>query len=252
MHTQKLIIVFVSILCLSACITTVDGVQVREVDQNKVLSNEIQLGMAYLGKGDREGAQIHFEKALKIDKKSHQAINGMGLVYQYEGESELAEEYFKRSLKLRPDFAQGHNNYGSFLYSKKRFEEAYEEFNTAASVINYRGRAGALTNLGRTALMLDRPEKAEASFEHAVKLNPRESLALIELAEMLFTQEDYSASKKYLDQYDRVARQSARSLWLGIQIERIFGNNDKEASYALALKNLHPYSKEYLNYKKSL
>lgn len=252
MRAQMLMLIVVSTLFLSACISTVDGVQVREVDQNKVLSNEVQLGMAYLGKGDREGAQIHFEKALKIDKKSHQAINGMGLVFQFEGESELAEEYFKRSLKLRPDFAQGHNNYGSFLYSNKRFDDAYEQFTIAASYISYRARAGALTNLGRTALKLDRPEKAEASFVHAVKLNPRESLALIELAEMYFNQEDYTASKKNLDQYDRVARQSARSLWLGIRIERIFGNKDKEASYALALKNLHPYSKEYLNYKKSL
>tara|TARA_B100000809_G_C15132378_1_gene529038 strand:- start:3376 stop:4131 length:756 start_codon:yes stop_codon:yes gene_type:complete len=251
MHAQILIVI-VSALFLSACINTIDGVQVREIDQSKVLSNEVALGMAYFGKGDREGAQIHFEKALKIDKKSHEAINGMGLVFQYEGESELAEDYFKRSLKLRPDFAQGHNNYGSFLFSSKRFEDAFKEFTIAASFINYRGRAGALTNLGRTALKLDRPDKAEASFEHAVRLDPRASLALIELAEVYFKQEDYSASKKNLDQFDRVSRQSARSLWLGIRIERIFGNKDKEASYALALKNLHPYSKEYLNYKKSL
>ena len=32
----------------------------------------------------------------------------------------------------------------------------------------------------------------------------------------------------------------------------IFGNKDKEASYALALRNLHPYSQEYLEYKKAL
>ena len=60
---------------------------------------------------------------------------------------------------------------------------------------------------------------------------------------------EFADAKRFLDVYSRNARQSARSLWLGIRIERIFGNKDKEASYALALKNLHPYSREYLEYK---
>jgi type IV pilus assembly protein PilF len=36
---------------------------------------------------------------------------------------------------------------------------------------------------------------------------------------------------------------------LGIQLEKVFGNKDKEASLALILKNNFPYSKEYLEYK---
>ena len=75
----------------------------------------------------------------------------------------------------------------------------------------------------------------------------------IELAEIYFDEENYAESKRYLDQYLLFAdRQSPQSLWLGIRIERIFGNKDKEASYALALRNLHPYSNEYLQYQATL
>lgn len=236
---------------MSACVNTVDGVEKRQIDEAKVLANQINLGMKYLGIRDREGARIHFEKALKMDKKSPEAAVGMALVNQMEGEVDLAEASFKRALSLRSEFPMGNNNYGSFLYGQKRFDDAYQQFSLASSVVGYRSRAGALTNLGRTALKLQRPEKAQASFEQAIKLDPRQSLALIELAELHFDQQDYAASKKHLDQFDRVSNPTPRSLWLGIRIERIFGNKDKEASYALALKNLHPYSKEYLNYKKS-
>lgn len=92
--------------------------------------------------------------------------------------------------------------------------------------------------------------RALAAFQHALNLNPRLAPAAIELAEYSFAERDYASAKKYLDQFVRSNnRQTPRSLWLGIRIERIFGNKDKEASYALALKNMHPYSKEYLEYK---
>ena len=67
----------------------------------------------------------------------------------------------------------------------------------------------------------------------------------------------YPASKDYFDRYAKLVKesgqpQSARSLWLGIRLERVFGNKDAEASLALQLKNNHPYSPEYLEYQNSL
>lgn len=237
--------------CLVACVHTVDGVKEREVDKEKELASQIRLGMGYLRIGERDTARKIFNKALAIDGNSAEAVSGLGLVYQMDGEPELAEKNFKRSLKMKQEFPQGHNNYGYFLFANKRYEDAYKQFELAASSVEYRRRADALASLGRTALLLERPDKAESSFEHAIMLDPRQTTALIELAELRFQQQDYANSKKRLDQFDSVSKPTARSLWLGIRIERIFDNKDKEASYALALKNLHPYSKEYLSYKKS-
>src|SRR5690606_27000557 len=101
------------------------------------------------------------------------------------------------------------------------------------------------------ALMLDDLGRAESALKHALTLDPSQDRAMIELAEIYFNQENYAEAKRYLDMYGKTTRHSARSLWLGIRLERIFGNRDQEASYALALKNLHPYSQEYLQYRQA-
>ena len=103
--------------------------------------------------------------------------------------------------------------------------------------------------VGRSALILGDKARAKGSFEYALNLSPRLASASLELADMYFQQRDYASAKKHLDQFSSSSKHTPRSLWLGIRIERVFENKDKEASYALALKNLHPYSKEYLDYK---
>ncbi len=100
--------------------------------------------------------------------------------------------------------------------------------------------------------MLGDREEAIEAYQHALALSPLQRLAMIELATLKFEDEEYAEAQKYLEQYTKITKPSARSLWLGIRLERIFGNKDQEASYALALKNLFPYSDEYLKYKQSL
>ncbi len=174
------------------------------------------------------------------------------MLFQLEGENELAEKSFKRALREDPGFSQARNNYAAFLYQQERYEDAYEQFEIVSRDLNYDNRARALLSLGRAALKLGREERARAAFEHAYNLDPKIAPVLVELATISFQNEEYAKAKQYLDQYSQVARQSARTLLLGIKIERIFGNKDKEASYALALKNRFPYSDEYLEYKREL
>ncbi|TQV85721.1 type IV pilus biogenesis/stability protein PilW [Exilibacterium tricleocarpae] len=239
---------------VSGCVTTnAPGSKPKpKIDKEKALQTYIQLGIGYLSKKNRESARYHFNKAFEIDRNAPGAHNGMALLYKLEGEPELAEKHFRRAIRVNPRFSQAHNNYGSFLYSRERYKEAYKHFKLAADDIGYDRRPIALANLGRAALRLDRVERAKAVFEHSLSLDNRLSMALVELADIYFQEQDYAAAKRHLDQFARVAPQTPRTLWLGIRIERIFGNKDKEASYALALRNLHRYSREYLEYQKAL
>ncbi len=239
-------------LFLSGCVTTVTGGTNREKNPEKALTSHVQLGLNYLRVKNRESARFHLEKALELDKRSAAANDGMALLYQLEGENELAEKYFKAALKADSDFSRSRNNYGSFLYQKERFTEAYKEFEKASSDLGYDARPTALVNLGRTALKLNDIDRAEAAFSHSLSLNPRNPAAIVESAEIAFNKQDYAEAKRLIDQYGKLTRHSARTLWLGIRLEQIFGNRDQEASYGLQLKSLHPYSKEYLEYKQSL
>lgn len=235
---------------LTGCVETIVTGDSVTADPERALESQILLGEGYLRNGDRAKARIHFDRALEYDKRSPGALNGLAVIYQLEAEPDKAEDYFKRALRADKNFSQARNNYALFLYGQRRFEDAYEEFEIVSKDLTYDRRPSVLVNFGRTALELDRPEKAEVVFERALSLEPGLLSAIIELAELKFTRQDYAAAKNLLDRYGQLSEQSSRSLWLGIRIERIFGNKDKEASYALALRNLHPYSKEYLEYKK--
>lgn len=243
------ILTILSALFVSGCVTTTTGPN-RTADKEKSLNSYIALGMAYLQRDDRDSSRRNFEKALDIDTKSHQAHNGMGLLFQLTGEPDLAEKSFRRALSEKSDFTQARVNYGVFLYSQDRFKEAFNNFEIAAQDLSYDRRALALAYVGQSALKAGNTQRARSAFEHSLNVDNKLALPMLELALLQFEEEDYESSKQNLDRHLEFAKASPKSLWLGIRIERIFGNKDKEASYALALKNLHPYSKEYLEYKK--
>ncbi len=252
MHSMiaKGIATALALVLLAGCVTTTSGGGNVKVDKDKALNTHIQLGLSYIRNRNLDLARHHFIKAFDINPNAEGAHNGRALLYQLEGEPALAEKHFKKALDIDPAFTQARNNYGSFLYQNKRYPEAYRAFELAAADLEYSRRAIALLSLGRTALKLNKLDKAEAAFSQALVLQPRLAPAMAELAEINFNKKAYADAKKYLEQYASISRQSPRTLWLGIRLERIFGNRDKEASYALALKNLHPYSKEYLEYQR--
>ncbi len=251
LRSTNLILFTLLIAFLSGCVQTTYPKQ-KKVDKKKSLESYITLGMAYLDRNDRDSSRRNFERALEIDGGSHEAHNGMGLLYELNGELELAEKSFKRSIREKRDFTQARVNYGVFLYRQQRYQEAYGNFEAASEDLKYDRRALVLAYVGQAAQKLNNGVRAKSAFEHAVNIDNQLPLPIIELAQISFDAQDYAAAKNYLDQYTRVSKPSPKSLWLGIRIERIFGNKDKEASYALALRNLHPYSKEYLEYKKLL
>lgn len=249
--TMPLALLLGLMLALSGCVTTTTGGG-PPVDEQKALETHIRTGMAYLQQNNREAAKRHFKKALELNDDVAEAWQGLAILHQLNGEIELAEKTFKKALRGETIISQSstHVAYGRFLYEQERYRDAMEEFETAAGNVDYPSRSTALVWVGRTALKLDKPERAKAAFEHSLNLDRRQTEAVLELAEIAYAERDYPKAKAYLDRFGKLTQHTPRSLWLGIRIERIFGNKDKEGSYAMALKNLYPYSKEALEYKR--
>lgn len=239
------------VMLVAGCVTTTSSTQPKP-DLEQAEKTHIEAGLGYLRQGDKKSARRHFQKALKINNDSAGAYNGLAYLYWTEGNTERAQSNFQKALSIEPDFSQARNNYGTFLYSQERYEEAEKEFEKVSQDYSYDNRYVGLLNLGRTEIKLGKADEAITSLKQVVGINSRVAAPYLELADIYFEKKDYTVARHYLEQYGKLARQTPRSLWLGIRIERIFGNKDKEASYALALKNLHPYSPEYLEYKKSV
>jgi type IV pilus assembly protein PilF len=235
------------VLGLSACVSQRSGPQ---VNKDAAHDNFVQLAMAYIETGNREAARHHLRRAFEMQRNSVPANAAMAMLYQLEGEPELAEDRFRWVLRRDPGFSQARNNYAAFLFRQERYEEAFTQFERVSRDLDYEHRDRTLLNLGRTALLLDKPERAKSAFEHALTLNRRLAPAMLEMAHISFNEQDYAVAKRYLDQFSEHSRHTPRSLLLGIKIERIFGNKDQEASYALSLRNRFPYSNEMLEYQR--
>lgn len=234
---------------LAGCVTTTNR---QPVDIDAAYGKRIELGTKYLEIGKRDNARYQFMRALKYKKDSAPAYQGIAMVHQANGEMEPAEDAFKKALKLADDSNRSavYVAYGNYLMETGQVAEACPYFEGAANDYDYTHRAAALYAAGRCAAKIGNTARAKSAYEHALNLNPNHTPTLIELAEIYFAEGQYPKAKKLVDRLATMAKPTAQSLWLGIRIERIFGNRDKEASLAMALKNLHPYSKEYLEYKR--
>ncbi|HEY7772156.1 MAG TPA: type IV pilus biogenesis/stability protein PilW [Marinagarivorans sp.] len=247
---MKVIISTLGALLLAGCVSS--GVtKTSRVDPAKAMDTRIELGMKYLDAGNRDQALRQFLDVLEIDKKNPEGLQGLALVHQLNGEPEEAEENFLKSIKYANDkqISSSRYTYGLFLSRQGRYEKAAEQFEEVAKDLAYPERASSLYFAGRCALELGNKDRAKAAFTHALNLRPKLAPPAIELADLAFQEQDYATAKRYLDRYNKLSEPSARSLWLGIRIERIFGNKDRVSSQALALKNMFGYSNEYLQYK---
>jgi type IV pilus assembly protein PilF len=244
---QNIFITLISIITLTACNQPV-GTSNQNIrpsqTTNEVAAANLDLGIEYMRQGAYENALGKLEKARQADPGYSPTYNVLGLLYQQLGDSNKAEKNFKHALSLNSNDSSTLNNYGSFLCRHNRLEEAEKTYLRAADNPLYESPEIAITNAGLCLYNNKNEIDAEKYFRQALQLNPRMPQALIKMCEMSFNTQDYLSARAYFQRYQEVARHTAKSLWLGIQIEQELGDKDAVSSYALLLKNSFPDSEE--------
>lgn len=211
---------------------------------NDVARSNLNLGIAYMRRGEYEKALEKLKKAQEADPRYTPTLNALGLLYQRIGKEEDAEDYFRKALGYRPNDPYTLNNYGQFLCANKRYDEAEEAFIKSANNPLYDSPEISLTNAGTCALQNNSPEKGENYLRQALEKNPKVPVALIQMSQISYDQGNYLSARGYLQRYLEIAEHTASSLWLGIQIEQQLGDKNTVSSYVLLLKNNFPNSKE--------
>jgi type IV pilus assembly protein PilF len=206
----------------------------------------VKLAIAYMREGHLDVALKKAKQALSVEPKNAEGHNVVALLYDRLGERDLAERHFVQSLKIEPRNSYVLNAYGSFLCQQQRYQEADEQFRKALENPLYRTPEVALTNAGICAARNDQPKQAEDYLRRALGYNAKFSLALIQMAQVSFQTGEHLSSRAYLQRYLEQARPTPASLWLGIQNERILGDQNAVSSYSLMLKNNFPDSREVL------
>ncbi|WP_348750684.1 type IV pilus biogenesis/stability protein PilW [Pseudomonas rhodesiae] len=208
----------------------------------------VQLGLGYLQQGMSEQAKVPLKKALELDGDDADANAALALVFQAQAEPELADGYFKKALAARHGDPRLLNNYGSFLFEQKRYDQAAHYFQLASADTLYPERSRVFENLGVTAMRLGQREDARRHLEKALHLNARQPRALLEMAELSFEGRHYVPARDYYERFSLLSGQNARSLLLGVRLATIHEERDTAARFGQQLERLYPGTPEYQQY----
>ena len=228
--------------CASTSQTSNDGIYNESAVTARARAHS-DLAAAYLQQNKYEIALAEFSEATKIDPNYSPAYNGLGLVYAALGEDAKADAYFIKSIQVQPDSSEAHNNYGSFLCARKRYDESIPHFLAAVKNPLYPTPNLAYANAGICSVRKGDTKNAELYLNKALQIQPLTYSAAYQLADIQFNRGDAKTAKNTL-QNVLLGAPSAESLWLAIKIERVLGGRDNEASYALQLRQQHPNSEQ--------
>ena len=249
---RNTLILTLGLVLLCGCATTPeDGGLKTRATSNDVAETNLNLGIAYMQRGEYEKALEKLDRAYQADPKYYATHYAYGLLYQELGKPVQAEQHFKKALSLNPTDSATRNAYGQFLCLQGHYKKAEQLFNEAAQNPLYQTPEVPLANAGLCAVNNKDDAKAEHYFRRALEINPKIPLALLQMSRLSYNQGKFLSARGYLQRYQEVARHTPESLWLGIRIERELGDKNAVASYGLLLKNNFPDSDEAALYLES-
>lgn len=245
-----------TVTMMAGCASQTTGSGNATSSPEEALEAYTSLGLQYLQAGNTVNAKMSVQRAMAIDANYAPAYNAMALIFQSEQEYELAEKYFLQAITTDKTSAMIHNNYGAFLFSRQRYEEACGQLSQATIDPFYQQRAQALENLGRCYLLINSPDKAHEAFRRSLAINGNRPVALVELSGLLLDQGDRAGASRLFEHFRELVEQKRaehypKSLWVGIRMARAERNVSRAATYALLLKNMYPESQEYRLYEET-
>jgi type IV pilus assembly protein PilF len=208
--------------------------------------NYARLGVAYLAQKNYEKAMLKLQKAIKLNNTNAKAYNYLGVLYWRLEKTKLAQQYFKKSQQLSPYNAAINHNYASFLCKQKQYKQASLLFKKVFDNPLYDKLSDAYQMSGSCDLAISQLDSAEKKYKKALQLDKNNVRAMLGMAKLYYKRDNVKIAQYYFDRFEQKSLHSPDSLWLGINIQRKLGDNNKLASYILELKNLYPDSNETL------
>ena len=215
-----------------------------DFDRNKAAQTRLSAGLTYLRQGNLQFAKRHLDRALELGANVGSVHFGLAYYYEQIKEFEKAEKSYKKALKLEPKNSDFLNGYASYLCNKEEYHQADVYFNKAISNPIYADVESAYMNAGVCAKLANQKSKAASYFRKALNRNSKLPTALLEMAEIEFENKRYERSFNYIKRFEDVSKTSSRSLWLALRVAHFLDNKNELSSYALKLEKLFPDADE--------
>lgn len=203
-----------------------------------------ELAAGYFSLGNLGVALEEVNIARQADSSYAPAYGVAGLVFAALKDDARAEDQFRQALRLSPADPDINNNFGSFLCQRKREDEGIRYLLNAVRNPLYKTPDRSYANAGVCARRKGNMNEARAHFQRALQYQPGQALALYQLADIAYAENNFAAAQGYLQRFARAAPANAEVLWLAIRVERRLGNSVNESSYSQQLRKNFPDSAE--------
>lgn len=208
----------------------------------------VRQSMQYLQAGKLDAALASVGKAIQLNPNSADAYTVAGIIYTRNNQFKLAERYFKRALSVQPDHYAAQTNYANFLCKHDKPLEAEKLFVAAAENDNNEQPDVAYTNAGICVLGIPDVSKANDYFSKALRIQPRSPVPLYQLAKIQYSNYEYQAAYSFLQEYEKIANPTPKTLLLGAQICEALKRPQRASQYKLYLAEKFPNSPEARKY----
>lgn len=213
-----------------------------ETETQKAVISNTSLGLEYMNRGQYEVALGKLKKAVKQDPNYAPAQTVLAVLYERIGEQDLAGRHYKKAFEASPKDGDVNNNYGVYLCKTGKTDQAIGRFLAALDDPFYSSPSIALSNAGSCALSAGDYARADEFLRRALKLEPDQPDALMNLAKLSYEQENYLSARAFMQRYEAVGEHGAETLLLAYKIE-VASNNAKAANtYKLMLEHNFPDS----------
>jgi tetratricopeptide (TPR) repeat protein len=124
----------------------------------------------YLETGDKDEAEKHIKKALKIAPQNLSALTLNAKLHLLRKDKKTFDRIAKKVLEINPGYSAVYTEAGDLLSRRYLFEEAVVEYRRALEIDSE--DAAALAGLGTTLSRLANLDEAKPTLEKAFKLDP--------------------------------------------------------------------------------
>jgi tetratricopeptide (TPR) repeat protein len=212
--------------------------------------NYLSIGSMFFQYGYYDPAAVAYQRALRDDPGSAEALYGIGSVYLQQNKNYEARETFEKVVKMRPSYPEtlpnAWNNLGILATREQRMEDAVHDFEEALQISP--DHLIALDNLGNAYRELKQWEEARKVLEHAVEVGPDDPEANYNLG-MVYAQSDDSArAYEYLKRALQLRPVYPEALNnLGILYLHTQRPEDAVASFEECIRVAPEFDRSYLN-----
>lgn len=154
------------------------------------------LGNVLAEQGKHPDAVECIKKAIVLQADYTLAYNNLGQVFAQMDRHEEAVPIYQHAIKLKTDYLEAYTGLAKSLKSLGKYQQAIETYSSSLQCTRDSHEQAAMYNdLGDIYMLAHQLNPAQASFEHAIRLNPDLTVAQSNLGVVLFAQQRYQEAE---------------------------------------------------------